>query len=69
MKMLDRQEKITSDKPEAIRISQLTTQDYREGKNLEKETKMRKTYNNLALQDTSSMNYSEKAQRVSMFKQ
>ena len=68
MKLLDRQEKIASDKLEATRIAQLTAQDYKEGKKLEKETKMMETYNNLALQDTSSMSDEEKEQRVSMMK-
>jgi hypothetical protein len=68
MKMLDRQEKIASDKLEATRVAQLTAQDYKEGKKLEKESKMMDTYNNLALQDTTSMSCEEKAQRLSMMK-
>ncbi|CAL5023240.1 unnamed protein product [Urochloa decumbens] len=68
MKLLDRQEKIASDKLEATRIAQLTAQDYKEGKKLEKETKMMETYNNLASQDVSSMSNEEKAQRVRMMK-
>ncbi|CAL4914566.1 unnamed protein product [Urochloa decumbens] len=66
MKMLDRQEKIASDKLEATRIAQLTAQDYKEGKKFDKEIKMMETYNNLASQDTSSMSDEEKAQRVRM---
>ncbi|CAL5062572.1 unnamed protein product [Urochloa decumbens] len=68
MKLLDRQEKITSDKLEATRVAQLTAQDYKEGKKLEKETKMMETYNNLASQDISSMSDEEKAQRLRMMK-
>jgi hypothetical protein len=68
MKMLDRQEKIASDKLEATRLAQLTTKDYEEGKKLDKETKMMETYNNLASQDTSSMTDDEKVQRLSMLK-
>jgi hypothetical protein len=60
MKMLDRQEKIASDKLEATRLTQLTAQDYKEGKKFDKETKMMETYNNLAAQDTSSMTNEEK---------
>ncbi|CAO2210939.1 unnamed protein product [Urochloa humidicola] len=66
MKMLDRQEKIASDKLEATRIAQLTAQDYKEGKKFDKEIKMMETYNNLTSQDTSSMSDEEKAQRVRM---
>ncbi|CAL4915175.1 unnamed protein product [Urochloa decumbens] len=62
MKMLDRREKIASDKLEATRIAQLTAQDYKEGKKFDKEIKMMETYNNLASQDTSSMSDEEKAQ-------
>jgi hypothetical protein len=68
MKMLDRQEKIASDKLEATRLAQLTTQDYKEGKKFDKETKMMETYNNLTAQDTSSMTNEEKMQRLSMLK-
>ncbi|CAL5035013.1 unnamed protein product [Urochloa decumbens] len=68
MKLLDRQEKITSDKLEATRVAQLIAQDYKEGKKLEKETKMMETCNNLASQDISSMSDEEKAQRVRMMK-
>jgi hypothetical protein len=68
MKMLDRQEKISTNKLEATRVAQLTAQDYREGKKLEKETRMMETYNNLASKDTSSMSDDEKAQRLSMLK-
>jgi hypothetical protein len=68
MKMLDRQEKIASDKLEATRLTQLTAQDYKEGKKFDKETKMMETYNNLAAQDTSSMTNEEKTQRLSMLK-
>ncbi|CAO2205284.1 unnamed protein product [Urochloa humidicola] len=68
MKMLDSQEKIASEKLEATRLAQLTAQDYREGKKLEKETKMMETYNNLASQDTSSMTDEEKAHRLSILK-
>jgi hypothetical protein len=68
MKMLDRQEKISTNKLEATRVAQLTAQDYREGKKLEKETRMMETYNNLASNDTSSMSDDEKAQRLSMLK-
>jgi hypothetical protein len=68
MKMLERQEKIASDKLEATKLAQMTAQDYREGKKLEKETKMMETYNNLASQDTSTMTHEEKAQRQSMLK-
>jgi hypothetical protein len=68
MKMLDKQEKIASDKLEATRLAQLTAQDYKEGKKLEKETKMMEIYNNLASQDTSSMTDEEKVQRQSMLK-
>jgi hypothetical protein len=68
MKILDRKEQIASDKLEATRLAQLTAQDYKEGKNLDKETKMMKTCNNLATQDTSSMTNEEKMQRLSMLK-
>ncbi|CAN6201034.1 unnamed protein product [Urochloa humidicola] len=66
MKMLDRQEKIASDKLEATRIAQLTAQDFKEGKKFDKEIKMMETYNNLTSQDISLMSDEEKAQRVRM---
>ncbi|CAN6382126.1 unnamed protein product [Urochloa humidicola] len=68
MKMLDRQEKIASDKLEATRIAQLAAQDYKEGKKFDKEIKMMETYNNLTSQDTSSMSDEEKAQRARMMR-
>jgi hypothetical protein len=68
MKQLDRQERITSEKLEATKIAQLAAQEYKEGKKLEKETKMMESYNSLALQDTSSMSGEERAQRLSMLK-
>ncbi|XP_040384164.1 uncharacterized protein LOC102700270 [Oryza brachyantha] len=68
MKLLDRQEKISSEKLEATKIAHLTAQEYKEGKKLEKESKMMETYNSLISQDTSSMSAEEKAQRVSMTK-
>ncbi|EAY94372.1 hypothetical protein OsI_16136 [Oryza sativa Indica Group] len=68
MKLLDRQEKISSEKLEATKIAHLTAQEYKEGRKLEKESKMMETYNSLISQDTSSMSAEEKAQRVSMMK-
>lgn len=68
MKLLDRQEKIASEKLEATKIAHLTAQEYIEGKKLDKETKMMETYNNLVSQDTSSMSDEEKAQRAMMMK-
>ncbi|CAO2035052.1 unnamed protein product, partial [Urochloa humidicola] len=68
MKLLDRQEKLSSEKLEATKIAHLTAQEYKEGKKLEKESKMMETYNNLISQDTSSMSAEEKALRVSMMK-
>ncbi|CAL4987517.1 unnamed protein product [Urochloa decumbens] len=68
MKLLDRQEKLSSEKLEATKIAHQTAQDYKEGKKLEKESKMMETYNNLLSQDTSAMSAQEKAQRVSMMK-
>jgi hypothetical protein len=68
MKLLDRQEKIASEKLEATKIAHLTAQEYKEGKKLDKETKMMETYNNLVSQDTSSMSDEEKAQRAMMMK-
>jgi hypothetical protein len=46
----------------------LTTQNYKERKKLDKETKMMETYNNLAAQGTSSLTNEEKAHRLSMMK-
>ncbi|CAN6360623.1 unnamed protein product [Urochloa humidicola] len=68
MKLLDRQEKIASEKLEATRIAHQTAQEYKEGKKFEKETKMLETYNNLVSQDTNSMSDEEKAQRVRIMK-
>jgi hypothetical protein len=68
MKRLDRQEKISSEKLEATKNAQLATQDYKEGKKFENETKMMEAYNSFALQDTSSMSAEERAQRLSMLK-
>ncbi|CAL4993194.1 unnamed protein product [Urochloa decumbens] len=68
MKLLDRQEKLSSEKLEATRIAHLTAQEYKEGKKLEKESKMMETYINLMSQDTSSMSAEEREQRVSMMK-
>ncbi|CAL5089564.1 unnamed protein product [Urochloa decumbens] len=68
MKLLDRQEKLSSEKLEATKIAHLTAQEYKEGKKLEKESKMMETYINLMSQDTSSMSDEERGQRVSMMK-
>ncbi|CAN6271489.1 unnamed protein product [Urochloa humidicola] len=68
MKLLDRQEKIASEKLEATRIAHQIAQEYKEGKKIEKETKMLDTYNNLISQDISSMSDEEKARRVRIMK-
>ncbi|CAL5079979.1 unnamed protein product [Urochloa decumbens] len=68
MMILDRQEKLSYEKLEATKIAHLTAQEYKEGKKLEKESKMMETYNNLISQDTSSMSAEERVQRVSMMK-
>ncbi|CAL5032267.1 unnamed protein product [Urochloa decumbens] len=68
IKLLDRQDKLSSEKLEATKIALQTAQEYKEGKKLEKESKMMETYNNIISQDTSLMSNEEKAHRVAMMK-
>jgi hypothetical protein len=64
MKILELQQKLSSEKLETIKIAHLTAQENKEGKKLEKESKMMEAYNNLISQDTSSMSDAEKAEQV-----
>jgi hypothetical protein len=68
MKLLELQQKLSSEKPECTKIAHLTAQENKEGKKLEKESKMMETYNNLISLDTSSMSDVEKAERVAAMK-
>ncbi|KAG2562349.1 hypothetical protein PVAP13_8KG314100 [Panicum virgatum] len=63
MKLLELQQKLSSEKPECTKIAHLTAQENKEGKKLEKESKMMETYNNLISLDTSSMSDVVKAER------
>jgi len=71
IKVLELQQKLSSEKLETTKLAHLTAQETKEGKKLileakkvEKESKMMDVYNNLVLQDTSSMSDEEKAERV-----
>jgi hypothetical protein len=78
MKVLELQQKLSSDKIETTRLAHLTAQENRESrkleiegrklemesKKLEKESKMMDAYNSLISQDTSSMTDVEKAEQV-----
>ncbi|CAM0147035.1 unnamed protein product [Urochloa decumbens] len=68
MKILEVQQKLSSEKLEASKIAHLTAQENKEGKKLEKETKMLEALNNLISQDTSVMSDVEKLERVSVMK-
>jgi hypothetical protein len=64
MKILELQQKLSSEKLETTKIAHLTAQENKEGKKHEKESKMMEAYNNLISQDTSSMSDAKKAERV-----
>ena len=71
IEVLELQQKLSSEKLETTKLAHLTAQETKEGKKLileakkvEKESKMMDVYNNLVLQDTSSMSDEEKAERV-----
>ncbi|XP_004966767.1 glutathione S-transferase T3-like [Setaria italica] len=68
MKILELQQKLSSEKLETTKVAHLTAQETKEGKKLEKESKMMEAYNSLILQDTSSMSDVEKAERVAAMK-
>ncbi|CAN6221413.1 unnamed protein product [Urochloa humidicola] len=68
VQLLETQEKLSSEKLEVTKIAHLTAQEYKEGKKLEKESRMMETYNNLSTQDTSLMSNEEKAHRGAMMK-
>ena len=51
MKLLELQQKLSSEKPECTKIAHLTAQENKEGKKLEKESKMMEGYNNIISQD------------------
>lgn len=82
MKVLESQQKLSSDKIETTKLAHLTAQENRESKKLEiegrklemeskkfeKESKMMDAYNSLISQDTSSMIVDEKAERVAAMK-
>ncbi|KAF0914059.1 hypothetical protein E2562_026475 [Oryza meyeriana var. granulata] len=69
MKILELQQKLSSEKLETTKLAHLTAQETKEGKRLEvegkkleKESKMMEAYNNLISQDSSSMSAEEKAE-------
>ncbi|XP_022684446.1 glutathione S-transferase T2-like [Setaria italica] len=64
MKVLELQQKLSSEKLETTRLAHLTAQETKEAKRLEKESNMMQAYNSLISQDTSSMSDEEKAERV-----
>ncbi|KAF0924746.1 hypothetical protein E2562_014548 [Oryza meyeriana var. granulata] len=75
MKILELQQKLSSEKLETTKLAHLTAQETKEGKRLEverkkleKESKMMEAYNNLILQDSSSMSTEEKAERIAAMK-
>ncbi|XP_021305445.1 glutathione S-transferase T3 [Sorghum bicolor] len=68
LKILELQEKLSSEKLETTKIVHLTAQENKEGKKLEKESKMMEAYNNLISQDTSLMCDAEKTERVAAMK-
>ncbi|CAD6213099.1 unnamed protein product [Miscanthus lutarioriparius] len=68
MKILELQQKLSSEKLETTKLAHLTAQETKKGKMLEKESKMMEAYNSLILQDTSSMSDVEKAERVAAMK-
>ncbi|CAD6240249.1 unnamed protein product [Miscanthus lutarioriparius] len=68
MKILELQQKLSSEKLETTKLAHLTTQETKKGKMVEKESKMMEAYNSLILQDTSSMSDVEKAERVAAMK-
>ncbi|XP_072148024.1 uncharacterized protein [Setaria viridis] len=68
MKVLELQQKLSSEKLETTRLAHLTAQETKEAKRLEKESKMMQAYNSLISQDTSSMSDEEKAERVAAMK-
>ncbi|KAL6596639.1 hypothetical protein ACP70R_047282 [Stipagrostis hirtigluma subsp. patula] len=68
LRILEVQQKLSSEKLEATKIAHLTAQENKEGKKLEKESKMMEALNNLISQDTSAMSDDEKAERVAVMK-
>ncbi|KAF0897299.1 hypothetical protein E2562_035583 [Oryza meyeriana var. granulata] len=75
MKILELQQKLSSEKLETTKLAHLTAQETKEGKRievegkkLEKESKMMEAYNNLISQDSSSMSAEEKAERIAVMK-
>ncbi|RLN39642.1 hypothetical protein C2845_PM01G36130 [Panicum miliaceum] len=62
LKILEVQQKLSSEKLEATKIAHLTAQENKEGKKLEKESKMMEALN----KDTSAMSDEEKAERVAV---
>nr|TKW14058.1 hypothetical protein SEVIR_5G142500v2 [Setaria viridis] len=60
--------KLSSEKLETTKLAHLTAQETKEGKKLEKESKMMEAYNSLILQDTSSISNVEKVERVAAMK-
>ena len=68
MKILELQQKLSSEKLETTKLAHLTAQETKKGKMLEKESNMMEAYNSLILQDTSSMSDVEKVERVAAMK-
>jgi len=68
MKVLELQQKLSTEKLETTRLAHLTAKETTEAKRLEKESKMMHAYNTLISQDTSSMSDEEKAKRVAAMK-
>jgi hypothetical protein len=75
IKVLELQQKLSSEKLEATKLAHLTAQESKEGKKLlleakkvERESKMMDAYNNLISQDTSTMSDEEMAERVAAMK-
>ncbi|CAD6268474.1 unnamed protein product [Miscanthus lutarioriparius] len=68
MKVLELQQKLSTEKLETTRLAHLTAKETTEAKRLKKESKMMHAYNTLISQDTSSMSDEEKAERVATMK-
>jgi len=68
MKVLELQQKLSTEKLETTRLAHLIAKETTEAKRLEKESNMMHAYNTLISQDTSSMSDEEKAERVAAMK-
>jgi len=68
MKVLELQQKLSTEKLETTRLAHFTAQENKEAKRLEKESQMMQAYNSLISQDTSSMSDEEKVERVAAMK-